>query len=47
VKADAAIITAEYLYRDRTVADKEINMAGLCLELMNLMEVKIDFEIPF
>jgi len=47
VKADAAIITAEYLYRDRTVADKEINMAGLCLELMNLMEVKIDFQIPF
>ena len=47
IQADAAIIVAEYLYRDRTVADKEINMAALCLELMNLMEVKIDFEIPF
>jgi len=47
IQADAAIIVAEYLYRDRTVADKEINMAALCLELMNLMEVKINFEIPF
>jgi len=47
IRADAAIIVAEYLYRDRTVADKEINMAALCLELMNLMEVKIDFELPF
>jgi len=43
VKSEAAIITAGYLYKDRTVPDKEINCTACCLELMDLMEVNISF----
>lgn len=42
-KADAAITVAEYLYRDRTIIDKEINITAVCLELMSIMDVNIDF----
>lgn len=46
-RQEAAITVAEYLYRDRTVADKEINMAACCIEIMNLLDVNIDFDSPF
>ena len=46
-KKEMAIIIAEYLYRDRTVADKEINMAACCIEIMNLLGTEIDFKKPY
>lgn len=47
LKQEAAITVAEYLYRDRTVADKEINMAACCIEIMNILDVNIDFDKQF
>lgn len=43
IRAEAAIVVAEYLWKDRTVVDKEINCVACCIELMNLMEVEIVF----
>lgn len=43
VKPEAAVITAEYLYRSKSIVDKEINCAALCIEIMNLMDVDINF----
>jgi len=46
-KKEVAITIAEYLYRDRTVADREINMAACCVDIMNILDVNIDFNEPF
>lgn len=42
-KSEAAITVAEYLYRDRSVVDKEINMTACLLELMSLNGVEANF----
>lgn len=46
-KSEAAITVAEYLSRDRTVIDKEINMTACLLELMSLNGVEADFNTAF
>lgn len=46
-RAEASITVAEYLYRDRTIVDKEINLSACFMELMTLNEVDIDFDEPF
>lgn len=43
IRPEAAISVAEYLWRDRAIADKEINMTACLLDLMNLMEQDIKF----
>ena len=43
IRPEAAIAVAEYLYRDRVIADKEINVSACILDLMNLLEVDIKF----
>ena len=43
LKADCAQTVAEHLYRDAVVADREINMAACCVELMVNLEVDIVF----
>lgn len=43
VKTEASVVTAEYLYRNRSIVDKEINVAACCLEIMNLLDINIDF----
>lgn len=40
IQPDMAIKIAEYLYRDSTIADKEINATACVLEIMLLLEVK-------
>jgi replication factor C small subunit len=44
---EACIVVADYMWRDRSVVDKEINIAACFMELMSLNEVDIDFEEPF
>jgi len=46
-RSDACLIVAEYLWRDRTVVDKEINLAACFLELMSLNKTEVDFDEPF
>lgn len=46
-RGDAALVVADYLNRDRGIADKEINLSACCLELMDISEVEIDFSEPF
>ena len=46
-RAEALLIIAEYLYKDRTIADRELNFTACVIEIMNLMELKIDFKTPF
>lgn len=40
-RASAAVAIAEYLHRDRTIADREINMAGCCAELMDILDIGV------
>lgn len=47
VKTEALVTVAEYLYRDKVVADREINITACILEIMNLIETDIDFSEPF
>lgn len=42
-KAEVAIVTAEYLYKNTTVADREINATACCLEIMNIMGTNVEF----
>lgn len=42
-RPDLAIIIAEYLYRDKGIANKEINITACFLEIMNILEKEIDF----
>ena len=44
---EACLVVAEYMWRDRTVIDKEINLAACFMELMSLNDVEIDFDEPF
>jgi hypothetical protein len=44
IRSEAALTVAEYLHRDNTIVDKEINISACCMELMNLMEIDIDFK---
>jgi len=44
VKPEAAVVVADYLYKDKGIADKEINCTACCIELMSLLEVNIDFK---
>ena len=46
-RAEALLIIAEYLYKDRTIADRELNFTACVVEIMNLMELQIDFKTPF
>lgn len=46
-KGDCAIVVAEYLFRDRTVVDKEINMAACLLEIMGMNDIEANFDEPF
>jgi replication factor C small subunit len=41
IRADAAVTVAEYLHRDRTIADREINMSACCAELMGLLDLEV------
>jgi len=43
VKTEAALILAEYLYKNKLVADKEINAVACCLELMQVFEIDVVF----
>lgn len=43
IRPEAAISIAEYLWRDKGIADKEINLTACILDLMNLLEVDIKF----
>lgn len=43
IRADISIIIAEYLYKNTSVTDKEINASACILEIMAMMEVTIDF----
>lgn len=42
-RASAAVIVADYLYKDSFVQDKEINMTACFLELMELLKIKPEF----
>ena len=42
-KADVAITIAEYLYRNKTIANQEINLTACILEILNIMEKDISF----
>jgi len=44
VKVEAVNTVAEHLFRDATIADKEINFADCCVDLMLIMERKIKFK---
>lgn len=46
-RPEALLIVAEYLYKDRTIADRELNFTACIVELMNLMQLKVDFKTPF
>jgi len=46
-KGEAALIVADYLHRDKTIPDKEVNLSACCIELMNLLDVDLDFDVPF
>lgn len=46
-RPEALLVIAEYLYKDRTIADRELNFTACVIEIMNLLEVKIDFKTPF
>lgn len=46
-RPEALLVVAEYLFKDKTIADREINFTACIIELMNLMELKIDFKTPF
>lgn len=46
-KTEALLTIADYLFKDRTVGDREINFAACCLEIMDANEVEIDFQEPF
>jgi len=43
-RVEALIIIADYLYKDRTIADREMNFTACVVEIMNLLEVKINFK---
>lgn len=43
IKSEASIVTAEYLFRSKSIVDKEINITACCLELMSLMDLEISF----
>ena len=42
-KSGVGLVVAEYLWRDKTVADREINAAACCLEIMDILEVNVEF----
>jgi len=46
-RAEALLIIADYLYKDKTITDRELNFTACVIEIMNLLEVKIDFKTPF
>lgn len=47
VRGEAAIVVADYLNRDRSITDKEINLSACCVELMNLLDVELNFDKSF
>lgn len=46
-RPQVALTIAEYMYRDRLVIDSEINAMACLLEIMNILEIEVDFETPF
>lgn len=43
VKSEIALEIAEYMYRDKTVVDKEINFTACCISIMGILDKKIKF----
>lgn len=43
-RSDALLILAEYLYKDHTIADRELNFTACVIEIMNLTGASIDFK---
>ncbi len=43
LRGPVALIVAEYLFRDTTIADKEINIAGCIISIMQELGVEIEF----
>ena len=43
LRPDIAIVIAEYLNRDKNIANKEINTTACILEIMNVLELEISF----
>jgi replication factor C small subunit len=43
LRAQVAITIAEYLWRDKTIADREINASACCLEIMDTLEKEVIF----
>ncbi len=41
--ADAALVIADYLHRDGSVADRELNFLACCIQLMKVFKCKIFF----
>jgi len=42
-RAQVALVIAEYLWRDKTIADREINASACCLEIMDALEKEVIF----
>lgn len=42
-KGEVALVIAEYLWRDRSVADKEINFIACLIEIMDLLDIQPEF----
>lgn len=40
---EVALSIADYLYKDRTVADREINATACCIEIMDHLKVRVNF----
>jgi len=43
IRGSLAIIIAEYLYRDKSISNKEINITACFLEIMDVLDKEIDF----
>lgn len=43
-QADVALCIAEYLYKDNTVADREINFTACLIEIMAILGIKMGFD---
>jgi hypothetical protein len=46
-RVEALFIIRDYWKWDATITDREFNFAVCVLEIMNILEVKIDFKTPF
>ena len=42
-QSEVSLIIAEYLWRDRTIVDKEVNFSACLLEIMDLLDIQPEF----